>query len=164
MQIPPLVTRAAALVGFLAAAAVAQCPSLVSTTIAPACSSSGAPLPLMQETVLAASPSACKLQVQVFAPPSCCAFVVARLLALGVDPASVALPGGCLMRLTPLSLTPIPGPTSVPSLSTLELALPATPTTIGLSLRAEAALVRYDITVMQTLVDTTETHRLSFGP
>lgn len=164
MKIPPLVASAAALVGFVAAPVVAQCPSLVSTVLAPACSSSGAPLPLMQETLLASTPSACKLQVQVFAPPSCCAFVVARLLALGVDPASVALPGGCLMRVTPLSLTPIPGPTSVPSLSTLELALPATPTTIGLSVRAEAAIVRYDISVMKTLVDTTETHLLKFGP
>ncbi|MBM3976557.1 MAG: hypothetical protein FJ299_06155 [Planctomycetes bacterium] len=144
-----------------------QCPSLSSSTAAPACSSSGAPLPTLKASVQP-SPSLsqpCKVVFELFAPPFCCnIFISSRLLALGVDTASLPLPGGCKLNLLPLAVLAFPAPSVGGNTSKIEIPLPATPSTIGITVLAEAAVVRFDTIAFTTYVDTTDTQKLAITP
>lgn len=167
MKLTSIAASAAALVLPAATHVAAQCPNLALAVAAPACSSSGAALPTLKESVQP-TPSLsqpCKVVFELTTPPLCCNVLVAgRMLALGVDATSLPLPGGCKLNLAPLAILSFPAPSSVGGTSVLEIPLPAAPSTIGITVLAEAAVVRFDTIAFQTYVDTTETHKLALVP
>ncbi|TAJ04028.1 MAG: hypothetical protein EPO68_17140 [Planctomycetota bacterium] len=162
-----LTSIVAALVLPAATHVAAQCPNLALAVAAPACSSSGAPLPTLKESVQP-TPSLsqpCKVVFELTTPPFCCnIFVAGRLLALGVDAGSLPLPGGCTLNVLPLAVLAFPAPSGASGTSVLEIPLPAAPSTLGITVLAEAAVVRFDTMAMATYVDTTQTHKLAFVP
>jgi hypothetical protein len=167
MQVSLFAASAVALAVATAVPVAAQCPSLAQSVAAPACSSSGALVPTLKESVQV-TPSLsqpCKVVFELTTPPFCCnVFVAGRLLALGAVPTSLPLPGGCKLNVLPIAVLAFPAPSTSSGTSAIEILLPPTPSTIGISVLAEAAVVRFDTFALSTFVDTTETHKLALVP
>jgi hypothetical protein len=146
----------------------AQCAGygLSVSTVAPACSASGAPHSTLA-LALQPSPSLsqpCKLICTLDAPAYCCnIYIAARVLAFGANSASLPLPGGCKLLVDPLLLAAFPAP-SGGTKSELAFGLPALPSLVGLTLLTQAGVVRFDTLAFATYVDTTQALKFTLTP